>query len=462
MANQIVTVNVSQQIAPTPSNLQKKGAFLSQGGTTLSSGTTAPLTQLSDLTAILAAPLAVTSIAWATGTATVTTAAAHGVATTKTFLTTITGATPANYNGTYLATSTGASTFTYALVDNGGTTPATGTIKYTPRNQAELLAMGTTFFAQGNTQSVSVLELGAGESAAGVTALSTFIAAQPTQPFYSYLVPRSWDSDSTFKTYLATLESPTAKTYFFVTTTTGTYSAYTNLMKDVWPWIDSPTAAITEFGAAGPFYATLNYNPSTTNKVAPLAWEYLYGITPYPTVGNAALFTALRAANINYAGTGAEGGISNVVLVGGTLADGNDFTWWYSIDWVQINVDLNVSNAVINGSNNPVNPLYYNQDGIDRLQAVAAQTMSNGVTYGLVLGTIVQTAFDGTTLNQQIDASAFTNQTVVNAVPFVPYSRSNPGDFKIGKYAGFSILYTPNRGFTQIIFNLVVSSFVTA
>ena len=35
----IVTVNVSQTIAPAPSTLQKTGAFISQGGTNTSAGT---------------------------------------------------------------------------------------------------------------------------------------------------------------------------------------------------------------------------------------------------------------------------------------------------------------------------------------------------------------------------------------------------------------------------------------
>ena len=61
--NPIVTVNVSQVVAPKPNKLQKLGVLLSQGGTTLATGATSLLTQLSDLTTLLAAPLAITSLA---------------------------------------------------------------------------------------------------------------------------------------------------------------------------------------------------------------------------------------------------------------------------------------------------------------------------------------------------------------------------------------------------------------
>ena len=163
MANPIVTTNVTQTIAPTPSALQKKGALVSTGGTTLAQYAMSFLTQASDLTALLTAALSVTGITWSGGVATVTTAAPHGITSADTFLTTIAGAVPAVYNGTFLATATGASTFTYALASDGGVSPPTGTITFTERNVAELVAEVTSFFGQGSQQGVYVLELGAAE-----------------------------------------------------------------------------------------------------------------------------------------------------------------------------------------------------------------------------------------------------------------------------------------------------------
>jgi hypothetical protein len=460
MANQIVTVNVSQTVAPTPSTLQKTGAFISQGATSLASGTYQLLTQLADLTSILNGALAVTSIAQTGGLATVTTAAPHGIPAGDSVEVTISGASPAAYNGTFLATYVSPTTFTYA-VPSGTSSPATGTIKWTLEDVAELLAMGTTFFGQGSGQGVYVLELGTGTAAEGVTALSTFIQASP-QFFYSYLVPRNWAAESTYLAFVATFENPTAKTYFFTTMTTSNYTSFTAQMKSVIGMVEAPGIPAIEFSLASLFYWTLHYNPSATNKVTPTAFTFLFGVTPYPTTGNSVLLAALKAAGVNVVGIGSEGGISNALVFWGTTMDGRDFTYWYSVDWVQINIELNIANAVINGSNNPINPLYYNQDGINRLQAVAAATMASGVSFGLVLGNIVQTALDGNTLDQEIDDGTFAAQTIVNAIPFIPYSLANPGDFKIGKYAGFAIVYTPNRGFTQIIFNVNVTDFVAA
>jgi hypothetical protein len=205
---------------------------------------------------------------------------------------------------------------------------------------------------------------------------------------------------------------------------------------------------------------SLHYAPSTTNKVTPFAFSFVYGVTSFPVQGHQALLTTLKAASTNWIETGAEGGIGNTILKWGTTMDGNDFTYWYSVDWVQITLDVDTANAVINGSNNPINPLYYNQPGIDALEAVAAATMTRGITYGLVLGTVVQTALDGSVLDANLDAGKYTDLTVVNAVPFVTYSSENPGDYKIGKYAGLAVVYMPQRGFTNIIYNVTVTELV--
>jgi hypothetical protein len=457
---QIVTVNVAQTVAPTPSQLQKTGALISNGGTTTVQGTKTPLTAPGDLTAILAGSHPLTSLTQSAGTATATTTSPHGYTNGETVALTIAGASPAGYNGTIAALITGASTFTYP-VNSGLSSPATGSIVFTAEDVAELLAMVTTFFAQGSRQAVYVLELGELEAATAIAYLGTWINASK-QFFYSYLVPRAWSAESTWFTFLAGFENDTSKTYFFCTATTGNYTSYTALMKCAFVMIEAAGIPATEFSCAAPFYVTLNYTPSSTNRVTPTAYSFLFGVTPYPEQSNAALLTTLAAASINVVGTGSEGNISDAILLYGTLKDGNDFNYWYSIDWVQINIDLNCSAAVINGSNNPSNPLYLSQDGINRIQAVAFSTMSSGVSDGLVLGAPVQTQYSSVAdMNDAIAAGQFPNQTVVNAIPFLQYYRDNPNDYAIGKYAGYTIVYTPSRGFKSIIFNVNVTQFVT-
>ena len=441
MSNNIVTVNVSQLVAPAPSTLQRTGAFISQGGTTLSSQHTALLTQASDLTPLLSAALSVTSISWSAGVATVTTAEPHGITTSDTFLTTIAGATTTAYNGTYLATATGLDTFTYPLASDGGTTPATGTITYTPRNVAELVAMATTFFAQGNATPVYVLELGAGEPAAGVTALTTYIGAPQIvnkKPliFYGFLLPSSWADESTAVALANAHTSLTSKMYFWVTGTVSNYSAWLGIKSVIFEVqaLDAPT---TEFSLAAAFQNRLSLNPTNTNRLTPTNCQYLYGVTAYGvTLAQAA---TLKAAFVNWVDTGAEGGISNTIFRWGTTMDGHDFSYWYAVDWMQINYQLLLANAIIAGANNPQNPLVYNQQGINALQATAQGVTNNGIAFGVI-----------------------NNATPVSAIPFTTYTAANPSDYAAGIYNGLAEVAVPQTGFDSITFNLTVSDFGTA
>jgi hypothetical protein len=458
MTNQIVNVNVSIVAAPTPSQLQNKGALISVGGTNLAAGSFALLTQTSDLTSKLLPPAAISSIVWAGNVVTVTTTAAHGIPVGQVVPVTIAGVTPAGYNGTFQATSTGANTFTYPLVSNPGVETVLGT--WVPVAATELNQMVTTFFAQGSQQAVYVLELGTNGATAAVAALVTFLAANPGA-FYAFLVPREWDTNAAFLSLIASWETPTSKLYFFVTTTVGTYTSYTAVMKDVFAMVEAPSIPATEFSCAAPFFVFISQQPAPTNKVPPFSYQYLFGVTPYPIVGNAALFTSLKSASINWVGTGAEGGISNTILFYGTTADGKDaLKWWYGIDWVQINADLALSSYIIQESNDKINPLYYNQPGITRLQGVVASLMSQGVANGIVLGPIVLVALDQNTFVNNVNNGVYANQTPINAVPFTTYTTANPNDYANEIYNGLSVAMTPQLGFKQITFNLSVSAFV--
>jgi len=217
-----------------------------------------------------------------------------------------------------------------------------------------------------------------------------------------------------------------------------------------------------EFTLAAMFYNALAYRPSNTNRISPMAFKFLYGVTEYPQKNNGPILRDFKSSNTNYVSTGAEGGISFTMVYEGVTLDGHDyFNWWYTIDWVQIEINLDLSNAIINGSNNPLAPLYYNQDGINYLEVVLFHTMQSAQTFGMVLGKIEMTQFDGPDLTAAIYGGTFAGKCDVNAVPFLNYTLANPGDYKIGEYDGLSTLFIPARGFIHILVNVVASDLVS-
>lgn len=459
MANSIVFLNVSQTQAPTPPTLQQTGAFISQGGTTGAAASFTQITQMSDLTAILATPLALTSMAWASGVVTATATAPHGLTNGSVYQLTIAGAVPAGYNGTYACTVTSTTAFTFAVTSNPGTATTPGT--WVSGSRTELSAMATTFFAQGFAVAPYIIELGNQTTAGGIAALTTWLINNPSV-VYAIVVPRAWDAAAALLTLLASYEATTSQLYFFITTTNATYTNYTALMKCAYCKIEPPTINLAaEFQIASDFYQIIQQKPSSTNKVAPLAFRYVFGVTPYPVPGNQTLFAAWKAAGVNWTGTGYQGGISTAIIFWGKTMDGRPFNYWYDVDWLEINITLNMTNAVINGSNNPINPLYLNQDGIHRLQVVGANTLTSATTFGMLTGTVVQTELDGPTFNNALNASTFKGQSVINSVPYVPYFAASPSDYRTGTYNGFSITCTPLRGFESITININVTDFVS-
>lgn len=341
-----------------------------------------------------------------------------------------------------------------ALVSVGGSTVATGSYQYcatlaqvtalltSSGNYVELTNMATTFFAQQNAAGatglgVYILELGAQASAsAGITALQTWIITNPSV-FYAYLTPVLWDSAGTaLNTMAANFSSPTGKTYFVVTTTPGTMAAYAPTTKAIMALVPSPTAATTEFQAAALFYQWLSNNPSAANLAAPMDFRYVYGVTPWPITNNQATMNAILAADVNYIGTGAEGGISTAVIRDGTTMDGSQAMFWYAVDWILINAQQRLAATIINGSNsNP--PLYYNQNGINRLIVVLEDLGVDGTSFGLI------------------------QNAVFTATPFITYTTANPGDYAAGRYNGLSCVASPLLGFGSLTFYLNALQFAS-
>ena len=278
-------------------------------------------------------------------------------------------------------------------------------------------------------------------SSISYSATTTYVTAVTTTAHG--VVPGNWFTISGCTptayngTWLALPGTTGTSLVYAVSANPGTSSVLGTLQASL--YANTGVVAASEFSIASAFYMMLSYNPSAANLVTPFAFSYVYGVTPFPTRGNNALLTTLKAAYTNVIGTGAEGGISNTIILWGTTEDGHDLTYWYSVDWVQITADEMISNAVINGSNNPQNPLYYDQNGINRLRAAAQVVMNNAIAFGLALAPVT-----------------------VTAVPFATYVSQNPTDYPAGIYRGLAVSYTPQRGFTQIVFYVNVTSFPAA
>ncbi|ECI7824613.1 hypothetical protein E1L19_01155 [Salmonella enterica subsp. enterica] len=441
MGFNIVTVNVSQTIGAIPADLQQRSAVLSFGSSLQEPGKPVLITrdkEISELVKNAIGSLIAAPVAKSSGSVNVTMTLPEGVTIGRDNASevkiTVSGCSPEQWNGSFTATVTDNSTLTWTIADSQLTGSPVTLGQFSIDGSENLVTAVNTFFAQGNSVGTYLLELGVQKSgvSAEIAALKTWME-DPLKRFYAYLVPQAWDGNTDFITLAKLYTANEAKQYFFVLTKTPPDTSYVSpyagiksivaTADDTYPATNAAASALWNFVSA---------SPSEINKVPPMAFRYLQAVNAHK--GKNSILTTMTKQKINYVDTGAEGGISNTILVKGVTSDGNDMTYWYSVDWVQINVDMQLANTVINGSNNPINPLYYNQDGVDRLQQVAQGVFNTGVSYGLVNG-----------------------KPVVNAVPFRQYIKTNPNDYGIGRYAGLSASYTPMRGFVEIIFNINVT-----
>jgi len=218
--------------------------------------------------------------------------------------------------------------------------------------------------------------------------------------------------------------SATGKTYFFVTTSAANLANYATL-KSVYATVPAPTATSQEFDSGAMFYQWLVNNPSQTNPLGPMSYRYLTGVTPWVISGNQAAINNVLTGYGNIIYPTSEGGISKSGIWKGTLMDGTQASWWYGIDWLQIQIRQALAAAVINGSNqNP--PLIYDQNGINSLLAVAQNVANSGVQFQCAL------------------------KVTIVATPFSTYVAQNPNDYAAGLYRGFSITAVGQNGFLVV------------
>ena len=434
----IINLNAYLTVAPTPSQLQRSGAIISVGGTTLATGdylycgsltavqtilgTAGNFAELTNMaTTFFAQGNAVGLYVLELGTQTSADAAVSAL---ETWITDNPGVfyaylVPADWDST--KDEVGSVTIT-----NGGSGyTAAPTVTFSAPTSGTT-ATGTATIQNGAVVSVTITNPGSGYSSAPTVTFSS--------PSSGTTATGTANLASAFNILSGDYASPTGKTYFFGTTTSSTISNY-SANKSLFLVVPAPTAPSTEFTAAAFFYQWLVNNPGPANILPPMAYRYLYGVTAWPATGQQSDIQTILSAYGNIVLTGAEGGISNTCIFKGTTMDGSQASWWYGMDWFQIQVNQALAAAVINGSNQQP-PLLYDQHGINSLLSVANRIGKDAVSYGCVLS------------------------SVITATPFYTYSQANPNNYKAGIYGGFLASETGINGFLTIDFTLDAIEFV--
>jgi len=458
--NRIVQVNVSETVAPLPNRLQQTAAIVSMGGTTIPAGTTQWIAAPGQLNDYLIPAYDISAISWTTGVVTVVTTNPHGIPVGSTTNIVVAGVAPTAYNGNFVATSVNTTTLHYSIASNPGAETVLGTVQVGP--QVDLIADDATWWAQGNLGTgYYVYETGSAVTTTVISEVTAYLTANP-QTIYNWIFLPGMDADHTnLRAFFLLHNTLNALIKFWLPVSQSTYTSWEgeSTLQNVFVMIESPSADFaTESDVTAPAQYYTAFVPTPTNRLPPAQYTYLNAVTAYTPITQA-LITTFLTNHINFVATGAEGGISNTILIDGKTLNGTPFNVAYSIDWVQIQSNQAISNAVINGSNNPLSPLYYDQNGIDRLQQVVVQVGNTAIASGLALGQVIQVDLDPTVFATNVGLGVYAGNFVVNAVPFNIYTALNPSDYANQIYGGLQVAYTPQYGFETIVFNLNVTQF---
>ncbi|MFM0503964.1 hypothetical protein [Paraburkholderia caffeinilytica] len=427
---QIVNLTAVLTVAPEPSQLQRSGAFVSVGGTTLATGSYLYCSQLSALQAVLqtsgsgnqvelntmgttfyAQGTSVGAYVLELGTQSSSVAAIEAL---QTWITDNPGIfyaylVPAEWDnqdevvGSVIVTAGGTGYTSAPTVTFSGGGGGSG-------------AAGTAVIQGGSVVSVTITNPGEGYTTAPTVAFSA--------PGSGTTATGTANLAAELNIVASNYASPTGRTYFFITTTVANIATY-QPNKSVYAFVPSPTATSQEFGAAAHFYQWLVNNPGPASKLAPMAYRFLNGVTPWPATGYSANIQTVLSAYGNINLVPPQGGITNTCIFKGTTSDGSQSSWWYGIDWYQIAVTNDLADEVINGSNEEP-PLLYDQDGINQLAGVAQRDLNTAISYGCALS--------GT----------------VTAASFASYTTANPANYKAGIYQGLGANIVGQNGFLQV------------
>jgi len=425
---QIVNLTAVLTVAPEPSQLQRSGAFVSVGGTTLTTGTYLFCSQLSALQAVLQTSgsgnqtelntMGTTFFAQGSSVGAYVlelgaqTSGAAGIEALNTWVT----GNPGNFYAYLLpaAWDNTSEVVGSVIVSAGGTGYTTAPTVAFSGGGGGTGATATATVFNGAVTGVTITNPGSGYTAAPTV---TFTGAGTGATATSNLA-------SELNIVAGEYASPTGRTYFFITTTVANVATY-QPNKSVYAFVPSPTATSQEFGAAAHFYQWLVNNPGPVSQLAPMAYRFLNGVTPWPATGTAANIQTVLSAFGNINLVPPQGGISNTCIFKGTTSDGSQSSLWYGIDFYQITVTNDLAGEVINGSNQEP-PLLYDQNGINHLAAVAQRDLNTAISFGCALS--------GT----------------VTAATFASYTAANPANYKAGIYQGLGANIVGQNGFLTV------------
>lgn len=196
----------------------------------------------------------------------------------------------------------------------------------------------------------------------------------------------------------------------------------------------SVTAAVVGVTASNYF------DISTTMPGSSLNYKKI-AITPY------SYQRAMKETLINTPYTFVDALAGNNVILNARMRDGKPWEYYFFWYWVNYNVTNKITSVILNGQNNPVSAVRFDQNGIDTLHANIKSVLNNMVSMG-VLTTFAQ-SFDQST-------GSFTGEGDIVCPNYYTFIQTNPTDYENEILSGISCYLQIGKFVRQVQWNVTL------
>ena len=352
---------------------------------------------------------------------------------------------------------------TFCIISQGSTNIKINTIQnVSPTTLSNILKEAQTstefsksiqgYFNYSGNRSVNVLELGQVSETTTLqeqaTQLDTIIKSGLHRS-YMYLIPSSfYVENSPVVSIMQEYTKETSAQYFMISTTsdvtTDTVATqFKNLKSCFLVYDNSDTSQnINLAGSILGIMASNKFDISGNNKASPLNFKILQGFKFNPI--NRVLLNSLTQYPANFI----FNEVGYATIGNGRYTNGVAWDYWYQWDLTQLALQQKITQLLINGVNNPVNVIRFDQQGIDIINASVKSTLSEYIQLGCI--------------NTYAMALNPANNTLIglnniNTIDFNTYISQYPEKYQNEIYDGISFYVLINRYIRQCILNITLN-----
>jgi len=348
----------------------------------------------------------------------------------------------------------------FCRVSTGDTTLTAGHIVEISADEIDSIFTGTfttketylwlvNYFANNANGTAFVFEAGTvllSDPGVQIAALASFIT-DGVNVCGHYSCPKIFYGDADFAALVTLYSTDNPEPVFSVEITHGTapaeqasFAALTG-KSAFFPIYPSAVATESAAGAWVGIMASSVYDVSQSNLMTPIQYKTVTGVTA--EAFTTTFRTALNNAAVNFIGV-----IQGVtMLMNGRYADNKSWDYRFSEAVTLQDIGDSLLFAIINGANVPAASIPYNQDGIDKLLAVANARATFRKSCNMV--TDFSKSLDNTG-NSLVDKGTF------KAIDFYTYKAANPAKYAAGEYDGLSGIIEIGKFFRKVTFNVTL------